>query len=581
MFSIFSKKTLLKLVLFFAQFFCCISFVEAEAEFENIQLGNNHKQDGRIEYSYQKDGNLYAVFRSPRFIKTLVFDAVSLEVVEKPLIISGKPNKKNTDIINSKYFEFFHLSKLKDKVVIFFKGIKDKKAEKYFYQELSLEGKPIGKLKKFGEKSKKQAKKGNLWFSEKGNAGSIKIIDNYETQEILIIVQEPDKKVEKKIVPGKVKLNMYDGLTLEEKSNETFDLAVENFGSSSILSSNGIIYSIVKVETDDNKQLKELEKNGVPSFYFKILGINVAQPDRVIETVIPLDDQHMVLDASLKMLNTGELLCVGNYAAPDKKGKANSFNGVFYLKINPENGEIITKSEKNLDKKNLDFLGYTKTSATNEVGSYNVKFGIKGLEVMDDGSSFILLEEDYRKIVTTSDSKGNSSTNVFDFTKTIFAVKVLKDGTIDKFYHIPKNQVLSNLETKMSFVYFNTGKSLVFIFNDSRKNYDEKTGVLKSDRMNFVYNVSLINKWNNVIARAELTSNGKQTQEIYSDTRKVCNLTAYSIKSEDGKSLYLPIWRSLSVGDRYLGFIFPPYIIYLAIKKGLKDRYYLSKLKVL
>ncbi len=492
--------------------------------------------------------------------------------------ITATKSKSGGMVVNSDEYNYFSKISLDTKEVVFYtrREGKDKTTSLYF-QDLDNSYKPISKSTKLATRSTKTVKTGIFNLSSV-DGGGYTIKTNRLKNKVLIINQAPSKKVEKSLYPGDVTLTLYNPSDMTELSSATFDLGISEYGSSAIVGDNGYVYSLVYVNAAETKaERKEKKKNGEATWYYKIVGINVNEPDTKPFEYDLIFKNKGILKASLEMTPDGELICAGTYSELTKKGNVDDFDGIFYAKLNPKTGEVLSDNQKKLDRSTVEFMT-TKRNAKKDEG-ISTAFKLRGYVAMDNGTSNLILEEDYFYVTTSTNSKGQTTYTYHYVSKAILIANIATNGEINWIKHIPKYQHTTNDNGVFnSFSYFRDKNELRFIFADNNNNYDPKTFKIKPENAKNINNMRVSGAAKS-IAFAKIDANGNTDQKLLASTKTHVLYTKYASWSKSGKEVYLQAWKRISTGKWLLGCLFPPYGCYLYIK-NIKPNYAVAKLEI-
>ncbi len=492
--------------------------------------------------------------------------------------ITATKSKSGGMVVNSDEYNYFSKISLDTKEVVFYtrREGKDKTTSLYF-QDLDNSYKPISKSTKLATRSTKTVKTGIFNLSSV-DGGGYTIKTNRLKNKVLIINQAPSKKVEKSLYPGDVTLTLYNPSDMTELSSATFDLGISEYGSSAIVGDNGYVYSLVYVNAAETKaERKEKKKNGEATWYYKIVGINVNEPDTKPFEYDLIFKNKGILKASLEMTTDGELICAGTYSELTKKGNVDDFDGIFYAKLNPKTGEVLSDNQKKLDRSTVEFMT-TKRNAKKDEG-ISTAFKLRGYVAMDNGTSNLILEEDYFYVTTSTNSKGQTTYTYHYVSKAILIANIATNGEINWIKHIPKYQHTTNDNGAFnSFSYFRDKNELRFIFADNNNNYDPKTFKIKPENAKNINNMRVSGAAKS-IAFAKIDANGNTDQKLLASTKTHVLYTKYASWSKSGKEVYLQAWKRISTGKWLLGCLFPPYGCYLYIK-NIKPNYAVAKLEI-
>jgi hypothetical protein len=344
----------------------------------------------------------------------------------KPISKRGKNDGIKT--INASEYDFFRYLDLGSREVLFYTKDEGKaKTTQLYYQDLDQKFIPIGKPIKLSSRSNKGAKTGLLKMKSVDRGGyTIKL--NHNRDQMLIINQAPEKKVNKEIVPGEITCTLYNTSDFSEISSAQFNLNIADYGGGAFLGDNGYVYSLVLVTAENKSERKEKMKKGEASWYYKIVGININEPEKPPFEYELIFKNKGILRASLEISNSGELICAGTYSELTKKGKIDDFDGIFYAKLNPQTGEVISDNQRKLDRATVQFYTSAKNSEKNE--GVNSEFKIRGFEPLSNGSAMLILEEDYMYTTTYTNSQGQTRTTYHYVSKAIMVANIDSDGEL-------------------------------------------------------------------------------------------------------------------------------------------------------
>ncbi|MEO9533815.1 MAG: hypothetical protein ABJG68_02375 [Crocinitomicaceae bacterium] len=166
----------------------------------------------------------------------------------------------------------------------------------------------------------------------------------------------------------------------------------------------------------------------------------------------------------MKILKNQELLVAGYF----NETKHQSINGLFSIKID-KGFNVTTTSWHKFEPATLD-LFFTKDNKkrVKELDD----FVIKSLEIMDDGSFYLLGEQYYKYIERSYDPRTNVTTTTEHYNyNSIITSRFNKKGNHEWTTGVPKYQNSTNdFGYFSSFCTFNSGQDVFLIFNDNEKN---------------------------------------------------------------------------------------------------------------
>ncbi len=552
------------------------SITNVFSQVDNFRVGPKLKDCGTILDVRLHENSLTVLSVNGNELKNWKLSPVNLIPAGDANYISGYGKKAAGKIVDASKFEYAGIISLDKKHIVLYNNKEGKdKTTKLFYQELDYAGKALDKPTKLATKSNQTVKTGFLGLGS-GGSGGFSLFASKDQEKVLLINQAPDKKINKELTPGEVTFTYYNAADMKEVSSATFDLQISNFANNAIIGNDGYIYTLVKVLIDDNSERKAKKKNGEATWYYKIVGLNVNTPEIKPFEYDLIFKNKGILNAELELTDGGELICAGTYSELTRKGNVDDFDGLFYAKLNPKTGEVLSDNHRKLDKTTVEFLTSKKNARKNEGASANFK--IRGFVAMDNGTSNLLLEEDYYYVVTTSNGKSTTTTYHY-VSKAILVANIASNGDINWIKHIPKHQHTTNDNGVFnSFSFYKEKNSLRLIFNDNSGNYDSKTKSLKASRSDHIGNVNVTNK-GGFMATAQVDENGNCVQNLLADGGKYYLWVKGATWSNDGKQVYLQATHKIPLGQCILGCLFPPYGIYL-YAKGIKPSFSIAKIEI-
>jgi hypothetical protein len=552
------------------------SITNVFSQVDNFRVGPKLKDCGTILDVRLHENSLTVLSENKNELKNWKLSPVNLIPAGDANYISGYGKKASGKIVDASKFEYAGIISLDKKHIVLYNNKEGKdKTTKLFYQELDNAGKAIDKPIKLATKSNQTVKTGFLGLGS-GGSGGFSLFASKDQEKVLLINQAPDKKINKELTPGEVTFTYYNATDMKELSSATFDLQISDFANNAIIGNNGYIYTLVKVLIDDKSERKAKKKNGEATWYFKIVGLNVNSPEKPPFEYDLIFKNRGILNAELELTENGDLICAGTYSELTRKGNIDDFDGLFYAKLNPETGEVLSDNQRKLDRSTVEFLTSKKNARKNE--GAQADFKIRGFVAMNNGTSNLLLEEDYYYVVTTTNGKTRTTTYHY-VSKSILIANIANDGEINWIKHIPKHQHTTNDNgVYNSFSYYKDKNMLRLIFNDNSGNYDAKTKLLKPNKSDHISNVYVTNR-GGFMATAEIDENGNSVQKLLADAGKYFLWVKGATWSSDGKQVYLQAVHKIPLGQCILGCLFPPYGIYL-LAKGIKPSFSIAKIEI-
>lgn len=206
--------------------------------------------------------------------------------------------------------------------------------------------------------------------------------------------------------------------------------------------------------------------------------------------------------------------------------------GAFMIKVDFESQEHLVESQNPFEK---DFITATwsnraKAKADKKEakgkGSPNLySYELNEMQVMEDGSLVVALEQYYVVVTSTTDAKGNTTYTYHYYYNDIILYKVNAEGEFDWVKRVRKYQHSVNDGGYFSSFsgYFDKDQ-YVFFFNDNIMNYDEAGNYLKEE--NDKAASSKVSKKKNCVAKVTVDlSSGDIQRKLYSkrsETDAIC-----------------------------------------------------------
>jgi len=225
---------------------------------------------------------------------------------------------------------------------------------------------------------------------------------------------------------------------------------------------------------------------------------------------------------------------------------------------------VISDNHRKLDRATVQYFTNAKNSERDE--GVNKEFIIRGFIALPNGSSLLMLEEDFMYTTTYTTSQGQTRSTNHYISKAIMIANITSDGEINWINHIPKHQHSINDGGMLnSFSYFIDKDRIKFLFSDNENNYDTQTLNLKVQNAKSI-NSMIVSTNGSAIALAELEFNGKINQKLVLKSSKNILIARNAAWTSSGKEVYLEASKRLPTGKVLLGCLFPPYGCYLYFK---------------
>ncbi len=255
-------------------------------------------------------------------------------------------------------------------------------------------------------------------------------------------------------------------------------------------------FTLESIELDADNDIFMLAKVAIPKsdrekgedkFYYDLISISPNSNNKVKEYDLKLKG-YEVADIKFKQNGKDELIVAGFYREKDRNH--DYIKGMFYLSFDTKANVIKKKSTKDFSQAFIDAASGTKDgkkgffSRNRGVGeNYVIKQFIP--KEGDKGGVYLVAEDQFVNVVTTTDSKGNSRTTYYYNSHHILIANVDGDGKIGWLADIPKRQITANDGGIMnSYILTRRGDNLSFIFNENRKNIDNNYDAYDIKTMN-------------------------------------------------------------------------------------------------
>lgn len=359
---------------------------------------------------------------------------------------------------------------LNDKIYIL-SSFRNKKLKKnfLFYQTLNKETlQPEKNLTKISEI--------NYEGYKNSNDGSYSFVISPDSTKIAVYYNLPYEKGESE----KFGYHIFDNNFNEIYQNKiTLPYNDELFEISSFNVSNIGGFNLVGIEYNEKKSVWKVKPT---NYKYHILSYNQDDPSGK-DLPIVLEGKF-INDLMCGSNNNNELIGAGFYSS---MGTA-SIEGSFYIRINPETGEILADSYQ---KFSLDFMTQNMTDKqkqkTNKKASKGKdvemwEYEMKGIIHKENGGVVVIGEQYYVQVVTRTSTSSNGSvtttTTYYYHYNDIILINIDASGEIAWTQAIPKRQVTTSpiMQRACSFFTAIVDDKIVIIFNDHPKNILYKKG---------------------------------------------------------------------------------------------------------
>jgi len=370
------------------------------------------------------------------------------------------------------------------KIIVFLTDRKDG-MNKLFMQQYGTDCLPEGEAIQLGEYNVPRG-----W-----NKGFFNILESQNQQFFCVEYSIPAKGEDAERFGFKV-INT-DFETISEGEYESPYEARQSDVSNRYLSNTGDYFLAVKVyNMNDRGRVKDyssLEK-------FVLMQVT---PEGVEEMTLDLGSKR-ISDVTFSSDNNRLMTFTGLYGEGSSSAK-----GVFYFQVDFKKQEILNEGFSEFGK---DFIteGWSdrakkkadkreaKGKGTPSLYNYEIRDNI----TLADGSMIGMIEQYYVVVVTTRDAKGNTTYTYHYYYNDVIMYKVSDNGEFLWLKKIPKYQHSVNDGGYFSSVAsYITGESVVVLFNDNMKNYDESGDFIADSK---TIQGASYRKKTNCVARVEL-----------------------------------------------------------------------------
>lgn len=444
--------------------------------------------------------------------------------------ISSKGKLASGLITNCEEFIFLDLLEFENKSVIFYSKYDEKlKVKNLYYKEINTSFEPVSKEIALESSTFKENKEGLKLFSWTSK-DMIWFKTNKQKNKLLIILQKEDNYINKNWLPGEVSICLYDASDMKEINSGTANLGIFNYGSSILFADNGYLYSVIEVQPASDREREVLTNKGEAFWYYKVIGLNMLSADsKPFEYDLKFKNKG-IIQVKIDYSASG-LICVGTYSELTRKGKIDDFDGIFYAKLDPSTGFVISDTHKKLDMPLVEFL--SSKSNSEKLEGISSEFKIKALVRMDNGTTNLIMEEDF------VGSRGSVQVGADKIYYTAILVTNFDlNGEIKWTKIIPKMQVTKDDEgAYSSFTYYQNKNSLKFLFTDNSDNYNAQTKKFNTDKIKNLDDLKSSSE-NKSVALVELDINGNIDQKV------VASLGDYNLRfknavwSKSGDEVY-------------------------------------------
>jgi hypothetical protein len=242
---------------------------------------------------------------------------------------------------------------------------------------------------------------------------------------------------------------------------------------------NGNAYMLAKVYDSEKRKEKDKE-TGKPAYHFEVLKF-IKGNNKIISAPISLDD-FFITETSLVENFNHEMIIACTYS---KRSKGNGTDGIFLAALD-QNNKVIKYKNGYYEFPLEDLQKFESARAKRKMEKKD-DYEAPNLVVRDvlletDGGVLMVLEEYYKVVYRSYDSRGQTSTNTTFYYEDIIAGKINASGKFEWLRKIPKKQkgstysstyqVNYNLPGTMGFKLISDESGYYFLYLDNKKNMD-------------------------------------------------------------------------------------------------------------
>ncbi len=242
---------------------------------------------------------------------------------------------------------------------------------------------------------------------------------------------------------------------------------------------NGNAYMLAKVYDSDKRREKDKE-TGKPGYHYEIMKFMKGNK-KIITAIISLDD-YFIHETSLIENLQHEMIIACTYS---KKAKSNGTDGVFLAALDQDN-KIVKYKNGYYEFPLADLQKFesarTKRKMEKKDDYEAPNLVVRNIMIESDGSVMMVLEEYFKVVTRTMDSRGQTRTYTTFYYEDIIAGKINASGQFEWLRKIPKKQkgsttsytfqVNYNLPGTMGFKLISDATGYYFLYLDNKKNMD-------------------------------------------------------------------------------------------------------------
>jgi len=246
---------------------------------------------------------------------------------------------------------------------------------------------------------------------------------------------------------------------------------------------NGNAYMLAKVYDSEKRKEKDKE-TGMPAYHYELLKF-VKGSNKIISAILSLDD-YFIHETSLVENLQHEMIIACTYSKKsNKRSASNGTDGVFLATLD-QNNKVVKFKNGYYEFPLADLQKFesarTKRKMDKKDDYEAPNLVVRNIAIESDGTVMMVLEEYYKVVNRTFDSRGQVRTYTTFYYEDIIAGKINAAGQFEWLRKIPKKQKGSttsfsnainyNLPGTMGFKLINDATGYYFLYLDNKKNMD-------------------------------------------------------------------------------------------------------------
>lgn len=242
---------------------------------------------------------------------------------------------------------------------------------------------------------------------------------------------------------------------------------------------NGNAYMLAKVYDSEKRKEKDKE-TGMPAYHYEVLKFTKGNK-KIISATISLDD-FFIHETSLIENLQHEMIIACTYS---KKSKSNGTDGVFLAALD-QNNKMVKYKNGYYEFPLADLQKFESARSKRKMekkDDYEApNLVVRNIVIESDGSVMMVLEEYFKVVHRSYNSRGQVTTHTTFYYEDIIAGKINAGGQFEWLRKIPKKQrgsttsysyaINYNLPGTMGFKLVSDATGYYFLYLDNKKNMD-------------------------------------------------------------------------------------------------------------